>query len=126
MICRQSLQHYYRDTAAVSSELRGIIQKNAEKLKLKSSKTLSTDLRRLCSPAFWRPFSSVGVLYALSHLDGFGVILVYVVELFRDARMRSVDPLAAHIGVYVVRVAASALSPAVMRRTKVTVQSSLQ
>jgi hypothetical protein len=58
--CRKSLQFYRGKDCDISVEFNEILKQNADKAS--KAKCWRSTIKRIASPAFWRPFKCVGVL----------------------------------------------------------------
>ena len=81
--CRKSLQFFRGTDYDITQEISEIIEKNQSKIEENKGKSASGlfIIHRLKSAAFFKPFSIIGVLFALQEASGVNSMLVYLVQI---------------------------------------------
>ena len=68
----------------LDEEMKEIVQRRDEKRRMAALNGGNGFIwKRLCSRAFWQPFSCIGVLYGLSQFSGIQLLQVYTANIFR-------------------------------------------
>ena len=97
---RKSLHFFRGRNYDTDLELNEIQEKHLSKLQ--NSKSYLWILKRLCSRAFFKPFSCIGILEGLYCLTGFDVVIVYMISNLKETGS-SIDPNLGPIIVGIVR-----------------------
>ena len=79
------------------------VEEIQEKHLTKHSESCSWIMKRLCSSAFFKPFSCIGLLKVLFNASGFDTLLIYMIPVLKEAKS-SIDPKLGAIIVGGVRV----------------------
>jgi len=102
----KSLQFYRGPNFDVTEELNEIIQcKEAKVLEAETGNRngCGSTFRRLLSPAFGRPFMLVGILQLLNNFGLYTILVLNMINIFKDAKS-SIEPELAPVFVGVVQV----------------------
>ena len=102
-----SLKFYRGSKFDIMSELDEIHQKHLEKEGQNSWKWV---LQRICSKAFLKPFSCIGVLYILITWVGMDIVMSYMVSILHETGS-NFDPTIGPILAGIVRTSAAGLTP---------------
>ena len=97
---QKSLKFFRGTNYDLSNELEEIQQKHLSKQK---KQTFTWIMRRLFSPAFFRPFLCIGMLEILFMLSGFEVVMLYMHRIL-ETTQSSIDPALGPVITGVVRV----------------------
>ena len=88
---KQSLQFFRGKSYNITDEYDEIQQKHESKKSQHSKSWWKFTIKQIFSSAFFKPFLSIGVVFALNEWSGFGPLLTYTFEIF-DETGSSVDP----------------------------------
>ena len=89
---KKSLQFIRGAKYDIADELSEIIRGNQAKSE-KSDKvsSLKTEIKRMCSSAFLKPFSCVGLLFIITMGSGLDALLVHMVDVLEESESK-IDP----------------------------------
>ena len=87
-VFRKALQFYRGKDYDITAEIEEIQEKSRSK---KQNMKSNSGLKRLCSKAFFRPFTVAGVLSVGSIMAGFNVTTIYMIVILREAGS-TIDP----------------------------------
>lgn len=107
-----SMQFFRGPDQDVSEELNEIHQNHLSK---KNFHSLLSILKQIWSRAFFKPFTCIGLIYCLSNLTGFEVVVIYMVPILKDSGS-GFDHNFGPIIVGSLRVTAAAIAPFVVRK----------
>ena len=88
---KQSLQFFRGKSYNITDEYDEIHQKHESKQSQQSKNWLKFTFKKIFSPAFFKPFSCIGIVLALNEWLGFGPLMTYTFEIFEETGS-SVDP----------------------------------
>ena len=88
---KQSLQFFRGKSYNITNEYDEIQQKHESKKSQHSKSWWKFTIKKIFSSAFFKPFLSIGIVFALNEWSGFGPLLTYTFEIF-DETGSSVDP----------------------------------
>ena len=88
---KESLQFFRGKSYNITDEYDEIQQKHESKKGQHSKSWWKFTIKQIFSSAFFKPFLSIGVVFALNEWSGFGPLLTYTFEIF-DETGSSVDP----------------------------------
>jgi len=115
---RKSLQFFRGSEYDITQEISEIIEKNESKIEQNKGKSASGPqylFRRMKSRAFFKPFSIIGVLFALQEANGVNSMLVYLVQIL-EMSGSTVEPKFGTILAGVCRLVTAAILPFFMSR----------
>ena len=88
---QQSLQFFRGEKYDISEEFNEIQKKHETKKTQYKGQSWKFVLLRICSPAFLKPFTCVGILYSLTAWSGFSPLVTYTFEILDEAGT-SIEP----------------------------------
>ena len=88
---KQSLQFFRGKSYNITDEYEEIQQKHESKKSQLSKNWLKYTIKQIFSSAFFKPFVSIGIVFALNEWSGFGPLLTYTFEIFEETGS-TVDP----------------------------------
>ena len=88
---KQSLQFFRGKNYNITDEYDEIQQKHESKQSQHSKNWWKFTIKKIFSSTFFKPFSCIGVVFALNEWLGFGPLMTYIFEIF-DKTGSSVDP----------------------------------
>ena len=112
---KKSLLFFRGPQYQITQEFQEIEQNHLKKLESNESQSNLWALRQICSKAFLKPYSCIGVIFILYAFTGFDMFLTYLVFILRDAGS-SVDPEMAPMIVMSVRVLTAAFTSLVIHK----------
>ena len=97
----KATQNYTEREIQLKSHFRKHLEK--ESARSKSAHGWTTTLRRFGSGAFGRPFLCIGVLRLISQWGEMGILIIYMITIFRQSKS-SIDPDLAPVFVGILQV----------------------
>ena len=89
---RKSLQFFRGSAYDITEEINEIKEKHESKLELQGkSKSWIWPFQKIVSPAFFKPFSCIGVTHMLTEMSGFNIMVIYMIKILKDSGS-SIDP----------------------------------
>ena len=88
---KRSLQFFRGKSYNITDEYDEIQQKHESKRSQHSKNWWKFTIKKIFSSTFFKPFSCIGIVFALNEWLGFGPLMTYIFEIF-DETGSSVDP----------------------------------
>ena len=81
---KKSLQFFRGQNYDVSEEFNEIQQKHESKQSQRSKNWWKFTIKKIFSSTFFKPFSCIGIVFALNEWLGFGPLMTYLFEIFDE------------------------------------------